>query len=97
MVTNTAKPGSLLERHMGANHNATREQRFNQAAAQCPPVDPNLLRHLEMMFSDITSTKPDHPQLSQMLLVQHGVNKLVGYLQRQYDAQSEAARKARSV
>lgn len=91
MVT---QPGSRLEQHMGKQHNAAREDQFKEDLMNCPPVDPRLMAHLKTcMFTDIGAASPKHPQLGQMLLVQHGVNKVLDYLTARHAQQSEQIRK----
>jgi len=87
-----------LERLIGAQSNTARDKAEQNEAIQCPPVSPHLLRHLRLMFSDVSrEAKPTNPLLGQLLIVQYGCDKVLNYLQRQYDAQSAAAREERGI
>jgi len=86
-----------IERRLGELHNQTRVAAEQAALRQCPPVSPSLLAHLELMFSYPVEVSPKHPQLSQLLIMQLGVEKVLDYLRRHYDSQSELARKAHAV
>lgn len=87
-----------LEAKIGAAVLGKRQEAIDkQQAVQCPPVSPHLLKHLEIMFSYPVDAKPGNPQLSQLLTVQYGVEKVLSYLRYQYDGQTAEARKEHGV
>ncbi len=87
-----------MERMIGAASADTRDDAEKQTLMQCPPVNPHLIKHLRMMFSDPgRAAKPTNPLLGQLLTIQYGVEKVLNYLQAQYDGQSAEARKARGI
>lgn len=87
-----------LEQKLGAQHMQKLDDAERNQAMECPPVSPHLLRHLRLMFADITrAAKPNNPMLGQLLTIQFGCNKVIDYLQQHYEAQSAAARKERQV
>jgi hypothetical protein len=87
-----------LERLMGAQSNVARDKSEARQAIECPPISPHLIRHLRLMFADVAKeAKPTNPLLAQLLTVQYGCNKVVNYLQNQYDAQSKAAREEKGI
>lgn len=87
-----------LERIIGAQSDLARDRAEARQAIECPPVSPHLLRHLRLMFSDVSkAAKPTNPLLAQLLTVQYGCDKVLNYLQSQYDAQSRAAREEKGI
>lgn len=73
-------------------------QELRETLMECPPIDPRLLQHLRLKFQDPSkSAKPTNPLLAQLLTIQYGVDKLLNYMENQYNAQSEAARKEREI
>lgn len=86
-----------LEQRLGARVMQEREQQEQVRTPICPPVDPHLIGHLRVVFQKLGDVKPAHPQLSQLLLIQHGVDKVIDYLQKHYDNQSLAARKGSEI
>ena len=87
-----------LERRLGAMHDNAREDAERQQAIECPPINPALIRHLEIMFSDPgKAAKPTNPLLGQLLTIQYGCDKVLNYLKGQYAAQSAAARRDRGI
>lgn len=87
-----------LEAKIGAAMMGQRQTAIDkQQAVQCPPVSPHLLKHLEIMFSYPVDAKPGNPQLSQLLMVQYGVEKVLNYLRYHYEGQSAEARKEHGV
>lgn len=83
-----------LQRRLGAQANIDREEQLARKLPECPPVDPNLVAHLNAVFTYPVRVKPFHPQLAQLLTVQYGVEKVIDYLKEAYKVQSELARKA---
>jgi hypothetical protein len=87
-----------LERALGAQADLDRKRQEARQAIECPPVSPHLLRHLRLMFSDPSKeAKPNNPLLGQLLTIQYGCDKVLNYLERQYEAQSQAAREERGI
>lgn len=82
----------ILEQRLGMATSQSRDELFELATNECPPVDPYLIRHLEKVFTK-GGIKVAHPQLANLLLVQYGIDLIVGYLKTRYDAQSAKARK----
>jgi len=83
---------------MGSQTAGARDKAEARQAIECPPVSPHLLRHLRLLFSDVSKeAKPTNPLLPQLLTVQYGCDKVINYLERQYDAQSKAAREERGI
>lgn len=87
-----------LEQRLGASFMQGRAEQARRDLVQCPPINPQLLAHLRMMFSDPgREAKPTNPMLGQLLTIQYGVEKVLNYMEKMYDAQSEAARKANEI
>lgn len=88
-----------LQAHLGkAFMQAKADDQMREDLMQCPPISPQLLRHLAFKFQDPSkSAKPTNPQLAQLLTIQFGCDKVINYLTNQYNAQSEAARKEREI
>jgi hypothetical protein len=87
----------MLERKLGQMHMQARKELADSQVPVCPPVSPALLSHLEMMFKYPVDAKPGHPQLAQLLTIQYGVEKVLTYLRKHYDSQTEIARKAHAI
>ena len=84
----------MLEQRLGAAHMQTKQKMIQPV---CPPVDPHLLAHLDILFSETTTIVSTHPQLGQLLFIQYGVEKVLAYLKKQYDHQSALARKDHEI
>lgn len=89
--------GSLLEDFRSKNKqkaDASLDE-YNAACRTCPPVSQLLLDHLDMMFSrkDVHHTDPT---MSQQLIIQAGIDKVIKHLRRQNDRQEKEAREART-
>jgi len=59
---------------------------------ECPPIDPQLLAHLDYMFQYPVAAKAGHPQLGQLLTVQFGIEKVLSYLKEHYEHQTAVTR-----
>jgi hypothetical protein len=88
---------NILERRVGASEANQRQDEFMQLVRQCPPVDPHLIAHLKMVFSNKKDIKPWHPQLGQLLQVQYGIDLLIEYMEARYDKQSLKTRREYEV
>jgi hypothetical protein len=74
-----------------------KDEVIRRESMACPPIQPLLIQHLKQRFQPARKIRPDHPQLQQLLMVQYGVEKVIDYLEGQYDRQSLEARKAREI
>jgi len=86
-----------LESHLGQQYNNKKlDKQVQDTLVNCPPVHPALLAHLRFKFQDPSKVaKPTNPQLAQLLTIQYGCDKVLNYLEQQYNRQSEAARTER--
>jgi hypothetical protein len=82
-----------LDAHLGRRLAEEKDAAVRAETMACPPVQPMLTAHLRKRFQPSATIKPDHPQLQQLLLIQHGVELVLRYLEGQYDLQSAEARK----
>lgn len=91
-------PGRL-ENHIGKQFNKkTLDVQVKETLINCPPVHPALLAHLRFKFQDPTKVaKPTNPQLAQLLTIQYGCDKVLQYLEQQYEIQSAKAREEREI
>jgi hypothetical protein len=92
MSDNLSRVGELMERRMGAAWNQSRVKDYEKFISTCPPIDPHLLKHLRKAFA-YPMVKHNDPEMSQKLILQHGCEKVIKYLESQYAKQSEALRK----
>ena len=88
---------SLLEdfkSKMKPEGNAELDQ-YNKDIRTCPPVSASLLAYLDMMFfpKDIS---PTSISMSQELIIQHGIDKVITHLRRQNERQEEDIRQDRT-
>jgi len=74
-----------------------RDTKQDRALIECPPVPPALVAHLDKMFSYPIDSKVTNPQLSQLLMIQYGVEKVLNYLKMHYDQQSQLAREKHAI
>lgn len=88
-----------LEAHQGSKYmNQKLDVELQNTLRECPPVSPHLIAHLRHMFQDPTDkAKPNNPQLAQLLTIQYGVDKILCYLEKQYNRQSAEAREANEI
>lgn len=88
-----------LENHLGKQYNKeTLDPQIRANMIECPPVHPALLAHLRFKFQDPSkSAKPTNPQLAQLLTIQYGCDKVLQYLENQYNIQSQKAREEREI
>lgn len=88
-----------LEAHQGNKYMKHKlDAELQNTLRECPPVSPHLIAHLRHMFQDPTErARPNNPQLAQLLTIQYGVDKVLLYLEKQYDQQSAAAREERGI
>lgn len=88
-----------LENHIGKQWNAKNmNQEVRETLAQCPAISPHLLAHLRFKFQDPSKVaKPTNPQLAQLLTIQFGCDKVLNYLESQYDIQSSKAREDHEI
>ena len=88
-----------LEAHVGSKFMKQKvDVELQQTLRECPPVSPHLIAHLRFMFQDPTDkAAPNNPQLAQLLTIQYGVDKVICYLEKHYNGQSEKAREEREI
>lgn len=91
-------PGRL-ENHIGKQINQSKlDAQVRDNLINCPPIHPALLAHLRFKFQDpANAAKPTNPQLAQLLTIQYGCDKVLQYLENQYNIQSAKAREERAI
>lgn len=66
---------------------------IQQRVAQCPPVSKVLLEHLKQMFAP-RQLKPSDPSLVNELVMQHGVERVIKYLEARNAEQEKNTRES---
>ena len=77
-----------------SQHNPGRTAEYQKEIAQCPPISKLLLAHLRKMFSRPT-LKPTKDTMAQELIYQHGIDKVLDYLETVNERQENEIRKER--
>lgn len=88
---------SIIERKFGAQYEQSRLDQWKQQSKLCPPIDPQLISHLKLMFSNRKDITVAHPQLQQMLMVQYGIDMIIEYLEDHWDNQTLKVRREREI